>query len=217
MLPAGSHMRSAALAAIACSPPAQYSAAPTCLQGSEAEGGEQPQGALQRQPAAAGEPFQGSAVEWVLKKADQSLDEIEENPPEYAKVIYDISTGPIGELAGREGLLAELAAVWLLALALRRETEAAVHQAGMLSECLRSRQSSEHALLPARLPARPPLAVLCRQGGIGGRDDGGPGDSASGYRGPESGRACGQVGAAAGLQAGGGGGQAGDGGQQQEG
>lgn len=43
------------------------------------------------------EPFTGSAVEWVLRKADESLDEIEENPPEYAKVIYDISTGPIGE------------------------------------------------------------------------------------------------------------------------
>lgn len=59
---------------------------------------------MQRQQAAAGEPFQGSAVEWVLKKADQSLDEIEDNPPEYAKVIYDISTGPIGE-TGWQGLL----------------------------------------------------------------------------------------------------------------
>lgn len=52
------------------------------------------------------EPFTGSAVEWVLRKADESLDEIEENPPEYAKVIYDISNGPIGErpccLAGRQ-------------------------------------------------------------------------------------------------------------------
>ncbi|KAL4428179.1 hypothetical protein ABPG75_002268 [Micractinium tetrahymenae] len=46
-----------------------------------------------------GEPFTGSAVEWVLRKADESLDEIEENPPEYAKVIYDISTGPIGKAA----------------------------------------------------------------------------------------------------------------------
>lgn len=48
------------------------------------------------------EPFTGSAVEWVLRKADESLDEIEENPPEYAKVIYDISTGPIGERPCRQ-------------------------------------------------------------------------------------------------------------------
>lgn len=42
------------------------------------------------------EPFSGSAVEWVLRKADESLDEIEENPPEYVKVLYDVSSGPIG-------------------------------------------------------------------------------------------------------------------------
>lgn len=46
------------------------------------------------------ESFNGSALEWVLRKADESLDEIEENPPEYAKVIYDLSTGPIGALTG---------------------------------------------------------------------------------------------------------------------
>jgi len=46
--------------------------------------------------AAPPQSFNGSALEWVLRKADESLDEIEENPPEYAKVIYDISTGPIG-------------------------------------------------------------------------------------------------------------------------
>lgn len=42
------------------------------------------------------EAFNGSALEWVLRKADESLDEIEENPPQYARVLYDISTGPIG-------------------------------------------------------------------------------------------------------------------------
>lgn len=45
------------------------------------------------------EPFNGTAMEWMLRKADESLDEIEENPPEYAKRIYDISTGPIGKAA----------------------------------------------------------------------------------------------------------------------
>ncbi len=43
------------------------------------------------------EPFNGSAMEWMLRKADESLDEIEENPPEYVKVLYDVSSGPIGE------------------------------------------------------------------------------------------------------------------------
>jgi len=52
--------------------------------------------AEQQRQQRAGEPFNGSALEWVLRKADESLDEIEENPPEYAKVIYDVSTGPIG-------------------------------------------------------------------------------------------------------------------------
>jgi hypothetical protein len=42
------------------------------------------------------EPFNGSAVEWVLRKADESLDEIEENPPEFVKTIYEVSSGPIG-------------------------------------------------------------------------------------------------------------------------
>jgi hypothetical protein len=42
------------------------------------------------------EAFTGSAVEWVLRKADQSLDEIEDNPPEYVKKIYEVSNGPIG-------------------------------------------------------------------------------------------------------------------------
>lgn len=34
-----------------------------------------------RQQRGVDEPFSGSAVEWVLRKADESLDEIEENPP----------------------------------------------------------------------------------------------------------------------------------------
>ncbi|PSC75612.1 ABC transporter substrate-binding [Micractinium conductrix] len=52
-----------------------------------------------RQQRGVDEPFSGSAVEWVLRKADESLDEIEENPPEYAKVLYDLSTGPVGKAA----------------------------------------------------------------------------------------------------------------------
>jgi hypothetical protein len=44
------------------------------------------------------EPFTGSAMDWVLKKADQSLDDIEENPPAYAKALYKVSTGPVGAL-----------------------------------------------------------------------------------------------------------------------
>lgn len=42
------------------------------------------------------EVFSGNAVLWALKKADESLDEIEENPPEIAKALYDISRGPVG-------------------------------------------------------------------------------------------------------------------------
>lgn len=45
------------------------------------------------------EPFEGNAVEWALRKVDQSLDQVEENPPAYAKAIYDISTGPVGTAA----------------------------------------------------------------------------------------------------------------------
>lgn len=52
------------------------------------------------------EPFSGSAVEWMLRKADESLDEIESNPPSYAKAIYKISTGPIGTAATKSVLAA---------------------------------------------------------------------------------------------------------------
>lgn len=47
------------------------------------------------------EPFTGSAVEWVLKKADRSLDEIEDNPPPYAKALYEVSNGPVGKTASK--------------------------------------------------------------------------------------------------------------------
>jgi hypothetical protein len=47
------------------------------------------------------EPFNGNAVDWVLKKVDKSLDSVEENPPAYAKAIYEISTGPVGEAASK--------------------------------------------------------------------------------------------------------------------
>lgn len=47
------------------------------------------------------EAFNGNAVKWALKKADESLDEIEENPPEAVKAIYDISRGPVGSAAGK--------------------------------------------------------------------------------------------------------------------
>ncbi|KAH7622086.1 hypothetical protein NADE_004677 [Nannochloris sp. 'desiccata'] len=47
------------------------------------------------------EPFNGNAVDWVLKKVDKSLDNVEENPPAYAKAIYEISTGPVGEAASK--------------------------------------------------------------------------------------------------------------------
>lgn len=53
-----------------------------------------------RRRAAADGAFEGNAVMWALKKADESLDEIEENPPEYAKTIYEISRGPVGALLG---------------------------------------------------------------------------------------------------------------------
>ena len=53
--------------------------------------------AQRRQSAAVGSGDDGgSAVQWVLRKADESLDDIEDNPPQYAQVLYDLSTGPIG-------------------------------------------------------------------------------------------------------------------------
>lgn len=58
-------------------------------------------GSAQRQQQQGDEPFNGSAVEWVLRKADESLDEIEENPPEFVKTIYEVSSGPIGACRGR--------------------------------------------------------------------------------------------------------------------
>jgi hypothetical protein len=42
------------------------------------------------------EAFDGNAVQWMLKKVDHTLDQIEEDPPPYAKAIYGITTGPIG-------------------------------------------------------------------------------------------------------------------------
>jgi hypothetical protein len=52
------------------------------------------------------EPFEGNAVQWVLRKVDASLDQVEENPPAYAKAIYDISTGPVGEAAAKGAAVA---------------------------------------------------------------------------------------------------------------
>lgn len=40
-------------------------------------------------------------MEWALRKADASLDEIEDNPPAYARALYDISTGPVGTAASK--------------------------------------------------------------------------------------------------------------------
>ena len=37
----------------------------------------------------------------MLRQVDKSLDEVEENPPAYAKAIYDISTGPVGQAASK--------------------------------------------------------------------------------------------------------------------
>lgn len=47
------------------------------------------------------EPFTGNAVDWILKKADESLDAVEQDPPAYAKAIYEISTGPVGTTASK--------------------------------------------------------------------------------------------------------------------
>jgi hypothetical protein len=52
-------------------------------------------------PSPPSEPFTGGAVEWWLKKADKNLNEIESNPPIYAKVMYNISTGPVGAAASK--------------------------------------------------------------------------------------------------------------------
>lgn len=52
------------------------------------------------------EPFSGNAVDWVLRKVDESLEDVEENPPAYAKAFYDISTGPVGEAASKGAVVA---------------------------------------------------------------------------------------------------------------
>ena len=36
-----------------------------------------------------------------MSKVDKSLQEIEEDPPVYAKALYEITTGPVGTSAGR--------------------------------------------------------------------------------------------------------------------
>ena len=69
---------------------ARYASDSTCLQVDESQ---QPVSKKQQQA----EAFNGNAVKWALMKADESLDEIEENPPEAVKAIYDISRGPVGE------------------------------------------------------------------------------------------------------------------------
>jgi hypothetical protein len=39
-----------------------------------------------------------NAMDWMLRKADESLDQIEENPPAIAQALYDLSNGPVGQL-----------------------------------------------------------------------------------------------------------------------
>jgi len=68
-----------------------------CLYGAQAGGGH---AEVDRSPATE-EPFAGNAVEWMLRKADKSLEEVEENPPAYAKALYDLSTGPVGAAASK--------------------------------------------------------------------------------------------------------------------
>jgi hypothetical protein len=43
----------------------------------------------------------GNALEWVLQKVDETLDDVEESPPAYATAIYKITTGPVGEAASK--------------------------------------------------------------------------------------------------------------------
>ena len=63
------------------------------------EGGAEP---LARRRGGDGEEaLTGSALDWALRKADASLDEIEDNPPAYARALYDLSTGPVGAAASR--------------------------------------------------------------------------------------------------------------------
>lgn len=42
-----------------------------------------------------------NAVDWALSKVDRSLQEIEEDPPVYAKFLYEITSGPVGTTAGK--------------------------------------------------------------------------------------------------------------------
>lgn len=65
------------------------------------------------------EVFTGNAVDWVLKKVDESLDDVEENPPPYAKAIYEISTGPVGEAASKGAATAAKVTVQVGAQALK--------------------------------------------------------------------------------------------------
>lgn len=62
--------------------------------------GSSSEAAPSRRPQAAAEAFNGNAVKWALKKADESLDEIEENPPAVVEALYDISRGPVGAWKG---------------------------------------------------------------------------------------------------------------------
>lgn len=63
--------------------------------------------------------FEGNAVDWVLRKVDQSLDEVEENPPAYARAIYDLSTGPVGTAAAKGAVTAAKLTVEASSQALR--------------------------------------------------------------------------------------------------
>lgn len=43
----------------------------------------------------------GNAIEWVLQKVDDTLDNVEESPPAYATAIYKVTNGPVGEAAAK--------------------------------------------------------------------------------------------------------------------
>lgn len=79
--------------------------------------------------------YSGNALQYLLRKADESLDEIEDNPPEAAKVMYEVSKGPVGtatakgvELVGKVGYMAGKEAIKVLVPAAGKVAAWAVQQ-----------------------------------------------------------------------------------------
>lgn len=47
------------------------------------------------------EPFSGNALEWAVRRVDQNLDKVEENPPAAAKAVWSAARSPVGTATAR--------------------------------------------------------------------------------------------------------------------